>query len=163
MNHKTNRKRTRISLAPIQETASKRIKEFDMWRVCQENQYLAKKNSQLRMNVRKLMEQRTETGHRIEKNRLVVINLVSRFEEIQREVEKSSEITQLVDDMGVKMNLNGNENVNAALSHNTALLMNDGGENKENQDPSRSVLKPIHQTKSYIPRIADCSIYGFDD
>lgn len=167
----SNRKRARISLAPIQDiNDGKRIKDIDYWRVSQENQHLAKRNSRLRMNVRKLMEERLDAGHRAEKAKLVVINLVSRFEEIKSKVEETAEMVNLAKDMEVKLNINGDEDVNHI--HNTAFVMNHDPdeEDKENKDPSLTVAsssfgKPVidQPGKSYIPRIADCSIYGFDD
>lgn len=151
-------KRVRNSLVPVQ---GKRVKEFDYWRVCQENQHLAKKNNQLRVDVRKLMDKRIEAGHRVEKSKLAVIDLVSRFEQIKEKVEEASEITELVKSMEVKLNIHGDDNTNI---HNTAFVMDENDEDKENQDPSRvSTFIPINQTQTYIPRIADCSIYGFDD
>lgn len=154
-----NRKRVHNSLVPIQ---GKRVKEFDYWRVCRENQLLAKKNNQLRVEVRGLMDKRIEAGQKVSKSKLVVIDLVSRFEEIKEKVEEVSEITELVKNMEVKLNIHGDDNTNI---HNTAFLLNENDDDKENQDPSRipPSFKPINQTKSYIPRIADCSIYGFDD
>ena len=154
-----NRKRVRISLAPIQERTVKKIKEVDIWKVSQENKNLVKKNSELRMGVRKLMEERVEAGHRVEKARMVVVDLVSRFEGIKQKVEETSEIAELARDMQMKLNMNGDEDVNV---HDTAFLMNDD-EDKENQDPSRAILKPIHQSSKYTTRVADCSVYGFDD
>lgn len=154
-----NRKRVRNSLVPIQ---GKRIKEFDYWRVCQENQHLAKKNNQLRVDVRQLMHKKIDAGHKVEKSKLVVIDLVSRFEQIKEKIEETSDITELAGRMKVKFNIHGDDN--ASNIHDTAFLMNCNDENKENQDPSRiPPTETMSQTKSYIPRIADCSIYGFDD
>lgn len=170
-----------MSLPPIQENEGKRVKELDYWRVCEENKHLAKKNSQLKMSVRKLVEERDEADHRTDKARLVVIDLVSRFEVIKKKVEETAEIRELVKDLEVKLNIKGVENVNIHKNVNTHkkvnthknfnthenAILHPDDENKENQDP---FLPPFKGTKqipkqhiNYIPRIADCSVYGFDD
>ena len=106
------RKRAMIFLSPIQENDGKRVKELDYWRVCQENKHLAKRNSQLRMGVRKLMEERDRSDHRTDKARLVVIDLISRFEGIKKKVEETTEMTELAKDLEVKLKIKGVENVN---------------------------------------------------